>query len=67
MYLSNGNVVTILIPAINEESGIRKTISSIPKTRISKLGYSLEIIVIDGNSSDLTREVAQQVRYKGNC
>ena len=64
MYLSNGNVVTILIPAINEESGIRKTISSIPKMRISELGYSLEIIVIDGNSSDLTREVAQQLGTK---
>jgi glycosyltransferase involved in cell wall biosynthesis len=64
VYLSNGNVVTILIPAINEESGIRKTISSIPKVRISELGYSLEIIVIDGNSSDLTREVAQYLGTK---
>ena len=64
MYLSNGNVVSILIPAINEESGIRKTISSIPKMRISELGYDLEIIVIDGNSIDLTREVAQQLGAK---
>ena len=64
MYLSNSNLVSILIPALNEESGIRKTICSIPKMRISELGYNLEIIVIDGNSIDLTREVAQHLGAK---
>jgi glycosyltransferase involved in cell wall biosynthesis len=57
-------MVSILIPALNEESGIRKTISSIPKTRIYELGYNLEIIVIDGNSIDSTREVARQLGAK---
>ena len=59
MYLSNNNVISIIIPALNEESGIKKTISSIPRMRLFELGYDVEILVIDGNSIDLTREVAQ--------
>ena len=53
-------LISILIPALNEEAGIERTISSIPKDEIHELGYSLEIIVIDGNSADLTREIALQ-------
>jgi dolichol-phosphate hexosyltransferase len=56
--------VSIVIPVLNEESGIRNTIRSIPLTRICKLGYDLEIIVIDGNSTDSTRDVAEQMGAK---
>jgi len=54
-------MLTVLIPALNEESGIKQTISAIPKKRIGDEGYDLEIIVIDGNSTDFTREVAQKM------
>jgi glycosyltransferase involved in cell wall biosynthesis len=54
------HLISILIPALNEEAGIEKTISSIPRYKLHELGYSLEIIVIDGNSTDLTREIALQ-------
>jgi dolichol-phosphate hexosyltransferase len=57
-------MVSIIIPALNEESGIRKTISSIPKKRIYELGYNLEIFVIDGISIDLTREIARKLGAK---
>jgi glycosyltransferase involved in cell wall biosynthesis len=60
----NNNSVSIIIPAFNEESGIKKTISSIPKTKIHEQGYYLEIFVIDGNSTDLTRDFALQVGAK---
>jgi len=53
-----------LIPALNEESGIKKTIDGIPKNTILEAGYDLEIIVIDGNSTDLTRHEAQSMGAK---
>ena len=55
------NKVSIIIPVLNEESGIRNTISSIPQSSIRDLGYDLEIIVIDGNSTDCTRQIAREM------
>jgi len=54
-------LISVIIPALNEEDGIEKTISSIPKKKLSELGYGLEIIVVDGNSTDLTTEIATQM------
>ena len=54
-------LISVIIPALNEEDGIEKTISSIPKKKLSELGYGLEIIVVDGNSSDLTTQIATQM------
>ena len=51
-------LISIIIPALNEEDGIEKSICSIPKNKLSELGYNLEIIIIDGKSTDLTREIA---------
>jgi len=56
--MQSRRMISILIPALNEEIGIRRTINAIPKTKLSDQGYDLEIIVIDGDSIDLTREVA---------
>ena len=55
------NKVSIIIPVLNEESGIRNTISSIPQSSIRDLGYDLEIIVIDGNSTDCTRQISREM------
>ncbi|HKQ22793.1 MAG TPA: glycosyltransferase family 2 protein [Nitrososphaeraceae archaeon] len=54
-------LISIIIPTLNEQEGIKKTIQSIPHRRILELGYNLEIIIIDGNSTDLTREVAERM------
>jgi glycosyltransferase involved in cell wall biosynthesis len=54
-------LVSVLIPSLNEEEGIKKTIISIPKGRLYSMGYGLEIIVVDGNSSDGTRQVAVEM------
>jgi glycosyltransferase involved in cell wall biosynthesis len=53
--------ISIIIPALNEENGIEKTLSSIPKNELFELGYSVEIIIVDGNSTDLTRRIAAQM------
>jgi glycosyltransferase involved in cell wall biosynthesis len=54
-------MISIIIPALNEECGIAKTISSIPKSKIQQLGHDMEIIVIDGDSTDSTRDIAAQM------
>lgn len=54
-------LVSIIIPTLNEEDGIEKTIRSIPKKRLSELGYNSEIIIVDGKSTDLTREIAERM------
>lgn len=52
--------LTILMPALNEEKGIGKTIDGIPIQQLKNLGYELEILVVDGGSNDRTREIAKE-------
>ena len=68
--------ITILIPCYNEEEGIAKVIDRIPYQVLDKHGFEVTIIVIDNNSSDRTREVAESkgalvifepVKGKGNA
>jgi glycosyltransferase involved in cell wall biosynthesis len=54
-------LISIIIPTLNEQDGIEKTIQSIPKKRLLELGYSIEIIIVDGNSTDSTREIAERM------
>ena len=55
-------LISIIIPTLNEQSGIEKTIKSIPKSVIrDKLGYEVEIIIVDGDSVDSTREIAAKM------
>ncbi|HEY4036121.1 MAG TPA: glycosyltransferase family 2 protein [Ktedonobacteraceae bacterium] len=51
--------ITILIPCHNEEQGIAKVIDNIPYHTLDKYGFEVNVIVIDNNSSDRTREVAE--------
>jgi dolichol-phosphate hexosyltransferase len=55
-------LISIIIPTLNEQFGIEKTIKSIPKSLIrDKLGYEMEIIIVDGDSIDSTREIAEKM------
>lgn len=47
-----------MIPAINEERGIGKTIDAINKTYFSNQKWNLEILIVDGDSKDRTRDIA---------
>ncbi len=51
--------ITAIIPCHNEAEGIAQVIDGFPKARLRRLGYSLEVIVIDNNSTDSTAEVAR--------
>jgi glycosyltransferase involved in cell wall biosynthesis len=50
--------ITILMPALNEEESIGKTISMIPLEKLNELGYDSEILVVDGGSHDNTSGIA---------
>jgi len=50
--------VSIVIPAMNEERGIGKTIDAIDKDYFDSKHWDLEILIIDGNSKDKTRDIA---------
>lgn len=52
--------ISIVMPALNEEEGITETIKSIPLSYLKKQGYAVEILVIDGGSTDKTVENAQK-------
>lgn len=51
--------IAILIPCHNEEKGIGKVLDAIPIGRLKDLGFSIEVIVIDNNSTDNTARVAE--------
>jgi len=53
------NKVSIILPTLNEEKGIGKTIDTIKKDYFKQRSWELEIIVVDGNSKDKTCEIAK--------
>jgi glycosyltransferase involved in cell wall biosynthesis len=51
-------LISIIIPALNEESGIERTIKGISASAIKDtMGHSAEVIVVDGQSADSTRDI----------
>ena len=54
----------MLLPTLNEEKGLGKTIDSINKSYFKKNKWDLEIIVIDGDSKDKTIEIAKNKKAK---
>jgi len=51
--------VSIILPTLNEEEGIGKTIDSINLEYFKKKGWDYEIVIVDGGSKDKTREIAE--------
>lgn len=47
------------MPSLNEEKSIAKTIDSIPLEKLKNTGYDVEILVVDGGSTDRTVEAAR--------
>jgi glycosyltransferase involved in cell wall biosynthesis len=52
--------VCIIIPALNEEETIAKVIDEIPKEHMEGRGYEVEIIVVDNDSTDRTKQIAEE-------
>jgi len=54
-------IISVVIPAWNEVVGIEKTIKSIPKNVLENAGYSVQVLVIDGDSNDQTADLAKML------
>jgi len=52
--------ISIIIPALNEEEAMEGVIRAIPKNELEKTGFDVQILVVDGNSQDRTRELASK-------
>ena len=50
--------ISVVLPAWNEKGGITQTIQEIPKAELLRMGYDLQVVVVDGNSDDGTPELA---------
>lgn len=58
---SEDPLVSICIPAFNEETSILRTLYSLSRSRTS---YPVEIVVVNNNSSDRTQEVLDKLRVR---
>jgi len=56
--------ITVLMPALNEEESIEKTIAMIPVDILQKRGYDTEIMIVDGESTDKTVELSTALGVK---
>src|SRR3989338_11176428 len=51
--------ISFVLPALNEEEAIGLVIDEIPVQELKNKGYDVEIIIVDGGSTDKTVEIAQ--------
>jgi glycosyltransferase involved in cell wall biosynthesis len=52
--------VSIVIPTLNEERGIGPTLDAVDRKAFAGRGWELELLVVDGDSKDRTREEAER-------
>lgn len=50
--------VTVVIPTLNEEEGIGPTLDAIDRKAFREAGWDLELVIVDGDSKDRTRDEA---------
>ena len=55
-----GKEVCIILPALNEAETIGLVIDEIPKERLREIGYGVEVLVVDNNSTDRTGQIARE-------
>lgn len=57
-------IISFVIPALNEEGIVGKTIQTIPIQELKKLGLETEILVVDNASTDNTAQEAKEAGAK---
>jgi hypothetical protein len=56
-----GTEVAIVLPTLNEEGGLTSTFRQIPLGPLTAAGWKVRPLVVDGGSTDRTREVAREL------
>jgi len=56
----SGKNAYIILPTLNEEQTVGKVIDEIPREILEDRGCLVKVLVVDGNSTDLTRQIAQE-------
>ncbi len=56
-----GTVISLALPALNEEKTVGKVIATIKKALMDEVPLLDEIVLIDSDSSDRTREIAEHL------
>jgi glycosyltransferase involved in cell wall biosynthesis len=52
-------LVTLVLPAKDEEAAIGKTLRALPLSTLQTAGFSTQVVVLDGNSTDATAAIAR--------
>lgn len=58
--------LSVVIPTYNEGLTLEQSITELIQA-LSEMGYSHEIIVVDGNSTDMTVEIAREMGIEIIC
>ena len=58
--MSKQRKLTVVIPALNEAAAIQEVIREVPKEGLSRIGYDVNILVVDNGSSDGTGDLARE-------
>ncbi|CAN5239846.1 hypothetical protein BH09PAT2_BH09PAT2_01380 [soil metagenome] len=56
--------VTVIIPCYNEEKGIGKVLDSMPFKKLAHHGFQVDVVVVDNNSKDSTKEEVRKRNIK---
>ena len=56
----NNKKISVIIPTLNEESSIGKVIDEIPIKALESSGYVVDIVIVDGLSTDRTAKIAKE-------
>jgi glycosyltransferase involved in cell wall biosynthesis len=52
-------LLSLVIPSLNEEEGIGAVLDEVPREALAKEGWDVEVLVVDGESVDRTRDIAK--------
>ena len=54
----------ILLPVLNEAAGLDVVLEQIPEEALHELGWNSEIVIVDGNSTDNSRQIGAEAGCK---
>lgn len=52
--------ITVIVPCYNESGAIAKVLKAFPQKKLNQLDWELEVMVVDNNSTDNTKDIAEQ-------